>query len=108
MSLLPAGALTRKITIQSPTETRNSIGEAVTTWSTFATVRAQRLDKTAREIFASDREQAERTTVYRLRYRSDLSAKMRVVEDGKTYDIEGITELGHKDGLEILAVRRGE
>jgi SPP1 family predicted phage head-tail adaptor len=101
-----AGALDRRVVIQTRTLTRNAYGEQVESWATLDTVWAQKLDVLGREFFGSQRELAEGTAKFRLRWRDDLSVTDRLSFDSKTYDIVQISELGRHEGLEIVAVAR--
>lgn len=101
-----AGRLDRRVTIQQRTLERNAYGEQVETWSTLATVWGQRQDLRGREFYAARQVVAEVTTVFRLRYRTDVTVLNRLVCEGVTYDINQVSELGRHDGLEILATAR--
>lgn len=107
MSIVCAGNLNRRITIQQKALSTNT-PDPVETWSTWATVWAERMDTRGRETFAAAREELERHTVYTIRYRAGLRGDMRIVEGADQYDIESIAELGFKEGWEISAVRRGD
>lgn len=46
---------------------------------------------------------------YRIRYRSDITPMVRVVDaDGREYDIQAQLELGRKEGLELIVSARAE
>ncbi len=98
------GHLDRQIVIQQAAESRDSFGEPVKTWSTFATVWASKLDIVGRERFAARQDLAEESTVFRIRWLAGVTAKMRIVHDGKTYGIQGLAELGRSEGIDITAV----
>lgn len=84
------GAYRHKITIQTPTETLDGFGQAVKSWSTFATPFASVEPLQGREYFSSSQFQAEVTTRVRLHYLSGVTAKMRVSWDGRIYNIQSI------------------
>lgn len=98
-----AGRMNRKITIQQPTETLDSYNQPVASWSTYKTVWAEYLPKRGREYFAADQTVAEADAVFRIRYDSGVTRKMRISFGGDYYDISGISEIGYKEGLEIAA-----
>lgn len=83
------------------TTSQSASGEAVETWSTLATVWAQRQDQAGNEAFRAGAERAMVGTVYRIRYRSDLKARDRLVDASETYDIESIALFGRNDGLDL-------
>ncbi len=91
----------RYITIQTPSEASNEFGELETTWSTQAQVWAKKEDRTGKEDFSAARETAFLGTVWTIRYRTDLTEKMRISHDSKTYDIISISEVGRNVYLEI-------
>lgn len=103
-----AGRLRHEIVIQSSTPTQNSAGEPIDSWSTFATVRAERRPVSARERIAAGGEQAVAEFVFLIRYLSGLTAKMRISFEGVTYDITGIVPYGDAPtiGHEIMARKR--
>lgn len=86
------GVLNRQITIQQYTATRDSYGGEVQTWADHVTVWAQKSHRTSREFFAAQKVNAETTDMFIIRYRSGIAVKMRVVFDGKTYDIIGAND----------------
>ena len=103
-----AGKMDRWITIEQFTAVQDSYGQETETWSEFKSVWAEKVDIKARERFAAQQDIAEETTRFRLRWLEDVTPKMRIVLDGKTYDIEGIAELGRRAGLEITATARAD
>lgn len=84
------GRLNHRITIEVATETKDAAGQPVASWSTFATVWADRRDVKGGERFASSQNIAERAATFRIRWRGDVNEKMRVLDEGATYEIVGI------------------
>ncbi len=103
-----AGKMDRFITIEEFTAVQDAFGQETETWTEFATVWAEKVDIKARERFAAQQDLAEETTRFRMRYLQGITPKMRIVDDGKTYDIEGIAELGRRVGMEITATARAD
>ena len=87
-----AGKYRHKITIQQLTTSRGSMGGAIKTWSTFATVHAQKVHQASREFFAAQKVNAETTDLFVIRYLAGVNAKMQVVYDGRTYDVIGAND----------------
>ena len=88
-----AGELRHQITIQTPTEAQDSLGAVISTWSTFATVRASVEPLQGREYLALQQVQSEAGVKIRIRYLPGLNAKMRVLWTSKIYEIENILEI---------------
>jgi SPP1 family predicted phage head-tail adaptor len=45
--------------------------------------------------------------VFRIRYRSDVTATMRLVESGKTYELVAPpVEIGRREGLDLMCAAR--
>lgn len=104
--MVAAGRMDRRIVIQAVTETRDSMGGPVQSWSTFATVWAERKDLTGREYFAAGQsERAEIESVWRIRHLSGLTNKHRFTHGGETYDIESIATIGRDEAMELRAVK---
>jgi SPP1 family predicted phage head-tail adaptor len=109
---LAAGNLDRRIRLERFTFTTDEgSGEQVKTWATLATVWASKRDVSDGERLRSAEVAAEIGTRFQIRWDSswsDLNAKDRVVCEGRIYDIVGVKELGHHDGVEISAIARAD
>jgi len=90
---MEAGKLRHRVTIQQATATRDTIGVPEDTWSTLATVWAAVEPLTGREFVEAFRTNAELTHRVRIRYRSDVTAKMRVLESSRHYDIVAVLDV---------------
>lgn len=101
MAMLAAGKLDRRIIIEAPTAGRGQQGGTARTWSRFAEVSAELVQTTGREFLAAQRDVSERRAVFRIRWRSDITAAMRVVYQGVTREIHDVRELGRKEGIEL-------
>jgi SPP1 family predicted phage head-tail adaptor len=98
------GRMDRRITVQSFTTTQNAIGEPEKTWTALYTdISAEVAQVGGREYFSADQRVAEADCRFYIRYRGDITEQMRIVYDGKTYDIKHIREIGRRERLEILA-----
>jgi SPP1 family predicted phage head-tail adaptor len=90
-----AGELTERVTIESPTQSRNVEGEVVISWSTFAEVWAKVSAMPARSIEKYfDVIGAVALNAYTVRIRAvpGLTTAMRVVYRGRTLEIGSIAE----------------
>jgi len=81
MTPLRSGDLRRRITLQRRTTGQDSVGQAATTWQNVATV------------WASIDLQAEVTHTITIRYRPNVTAAMRAVYQGATYNIECVIDV---------------
>ena len=88
--MLEAGKLNRRITIQRRAAGVDSRGQASGAWQDVATVWAMEMPRSAREFFAAGQYQPELSMAWRIRYRTDITADMRVVDDrGQPWEIVG-------------------
>lgn len=97
-----SGRLDRRVTIEQPAEARTGSGDVTVTWSTLATVWAEKRDVRGNETFLANQRLAEVETVFRIRHRAGLSPKMRVTLAAEAYDILAIVEIGRKRGLDLF------
>ena len=99
--------LDRLITIQQETVTRTPFGSVVVTWVDLDTVWARFTQQTATETFRNEANimQATSMAAFRIRYREDVTEKMRIVHDGDNWNIQGIIEVGRRHMLDLMAER---
>lgn len=100
------GKMDRLITIEQKTDAspaQTTTGEPSFAWATYKQLWAQKLDVGGRERFAAAGRQAEVETVFRTRYESGVTERMRISLGGVYYDILFINEIGRREGLEIRA-----
>lgn len=99
---MQSGRLRERVAIQTATVTQNTSGEEISSWATATTVWAQILPGAVSERFsaAAGQRASEITHTVRIRYRSDITPKkrllwgMRILEilgqmdpDGRTTDL---------------------
>ena len=96
-----AGALDRIANILSRSHSPNAYGEQIEIFSTLATVWAQKVELSGQEQVAAQQVSAEVMTIFRIRWRSDVTATCRLLVDGVTYGIVYIAELGRRERLEL-------
>lgn len=99
-----AGDLDTLVTIESPAERANGIGEMVITWSVFAKRWASfvALSGAEQQQFLS----TETTTTHRvrMRYTPGLKPKMRLIAKGKRYEIMSVLERGRQQEHELMVM----
>ncbi len=103
--MIKAGKLDRQIAIERQTESVSASGSVAKTWATYATVRAQLVQRSGGEFLAGFGEIEAGGAVFRIRYLSGLTTADRVVFESVAYDIDEIAELGRKRGLELHCTR---
>jgi SPP1 family predicted phage head-tail adaptor len=85
-----AGKLRHRITLQDRDTTRDSHGGYVKTWTDVATgIPAEAEPLRGREYAALQAAQSDVSIRFRIRYRSDVTATMRVLWEGKAFEIVG-------------------
>lgn len=99
-----AGKLDRRIRIERKETSTDSMGGITESYRELATVSAELVPQSARERFLADVERSERMVMFRIRYRRDVKATMRIAYRNQLYDITGVQEIGRRDGLEIMCV----
>ena len=98
------GRLRERVTIQSATEARNSIGEVVQTWGTFAEVWASVDGLSGREVLQSGQQQTEVTHRVRMRYVTGLTQRMRLSWRDRILEITSLLEHNNRTEHELLCV----
>lgn len=97
-----SGPLRHSITIQSKGQTKNGFGELVEAWSDFAIVRADVRDIASSERYVSQSLNSVMTKKFFIRYVDGITADMRIVHEGKVYDIDPpVDSAGKRRMLEI-------
>lgn len=81
------------MTLQEPVTAQNGYGERTTTWSTVATVWASVEPLRGREFFDAERVQSEISHRVRMRYRSGMSSKLRVLLGSRVLQIEVVIDV---------------
>ena len=86
-----AGTLRHRVTLQRKTQTQNPLtGAMVTTWVPVATVWAAVEPLSAREFLSAQAVQSDVSVRITVRYRPGITAAMRLLHDGKVYNITGV------------------
>jgi len=105
------GKARRKITLQETTQGTDSMGGPTETWTAVANLTniwAEKDQAAGQEKFTGDREQALKTVVWTVRYKTGITEQMRVLEvrTNNTYDIVNITNVQDRNAwLHLTTVR---
>jgi len=100
------GQLDRRITLRTPVFTPGPRGERVVTWQDLATVWAEVRPLPGTEVLTGAQATTLADTLFRIRWRTDVSPGMGVGFDGRDYEILAITEIGRRQGLVLFATAR--
>ena len=87
---------TFEIVIQQTTETQDAYGELDDTWSTYATVWADKIEGKGAERYSAAKETAFSPVVFMIRTDSGVTEKMRISYDSKIYDIISVDKIGRR------------
>lgn len=104
---LNAGQLDRRITIQARATGVDERGQPNGAWTDVATVWAMPMPTKGREYFAAGQMQAEGGMAWRIRYRADITAAMRVLDDlGEPWEIAAPPmPSANREGLDLFCLQ---
>ena len=97
-----ASQLDRVIEIYVKTPQQNTFGEITYVDSLLAQVSAQVLPINGKETFLAAQVVPEPVLRILIRYRSDVDTTAKVHYESKVYDIAHVSEIGRRDGLQLL------
>lgn len=100
--MIRAGELRERVTVQQSSETRNPLGEAIPTWSTFAEVWASVNGVTSRELLLAGQQQTEISHRVKMRYLPGLTQQMRLAWRGRTLEIVSVLEQDNRSVHELI------
>ena len=93
--------------IEQTTESQDSSGSVINTWSQFASVRSTYEPQSGSENMTEDHEQAIQSVKFRIRYLAGVTPKMRITYNGSVFDIlSAIDYLGMRKETHILCRER--
>lgn len=98
-----AGKLKSAIKIEREKATVNATGYKVSAWTIIATVRAERVQRSADEAATGYGEAETEGVIFRTRFFTGLTTADRIRHLGRVYNVKSIAELGIRAGLEIRA-----
>ena len=102
------GALRHLVTIQKAVETKNAYGEPEVTWTNVVeNVWSQIIPLRGREYFAAKQINADIEARIVMRYRTDVTAKMRLLHGTDEYYIYSIINVDQRDRFLHLMCTRG-
>jgi SPP1 family predicted phage head-tail adaptor len=101
--MLRSGTMDNLAVVQTPTESANAIGEPILTWSTFATRWVAILPLSGNEQITALANEGNVTHRIRMRYTAGIKPKMRLVSEGRTFEIMSVVERGRREEHELMA-----
>lgn len=97
------GKLRHRLRLEAPSRSGSDGGGATISWQAVATIWAEILPTTGREVFVADGLSARVTHEVRLRYRADVSPQMRFAASDRVFDIRAVRDVdGRKRWLSCL------
>jgi SPP1 family predicted phage head-tail adaptor len=87
---MAAGQFKHRVLIQSLQPGQDKIGQPTTTWATFKTLGADIRTLGGLESIKADAQAATTKASIRVRYRTDITADMRVVHGSTVYEIKAV------------------
>jgi len=107
---MTAGSLDQRITFQEGIETSDGAGGISTSWADIVTVPkvwARVWPKSARELTEEGRINAVGLYAFKIRNRSDISEKHRIIWGGENYNIRAVRRSGDRVGYLFIDAERG-
>ena len=107
------GERDRKVTIQAVTSSVGASGRPIETVTTLASVWMRRLDLSMTEAWKTSQLSAAATTQWEMGYREDMDPELvdvprtrRLLYQGRAYDITGASQIGRREGIELLTLAK--
>jgi SPP1 family predicted phage head-tail adaptor len=91
-----AGLLSHSIILQRATEVVSAAGTVTTTWTDFATIRAELVTHSIADTGMAYGEAAKASLVFRIRHFHGVTTNDRLVYRGQGYAITNLVELGRR------------
>ena len=96
------GNLDRRVIIEQSTTAVDEYGHStVSSWATFATVWATKMIKPRLESMEDDQRVGGERVTWQIRYRADITSKMRVTVGTQYYSIESTEEVARDRRLNL-------
>jgi SPP1 family predicted phage head-tail adaptor len=90
---LRSGDLRRRVTVQQRTVSVDTFGQQAVSWSSFLECWADIQPSSGRELIAAQAQQSEVTHQVVIRYRSGVLPAMRVLYQGRVFDIQSVIDV---------------
>lgn len=100
--MIRPGDLRERVVIQSPTESRNSLGETILDWSEYKTRWASVEGMSVREVLMNGKQEVSVTHRIRMRYVDGLKQTMRISWRGRILEIVSLLEHNNRSEHELI------
>lgn len=101
------GKMDQRVTLKSPSRAADGVGQGAITWTTVATVWAQRVTQRSAEVFAAAQVGDDDVLELHIRHRADVLTTWRLERGGVGYDIISVSDYGGRKDRTRLMCRRG-
>ena len=103
--MVGAGKRDRLVEILQQTVTgQDDLGQDIVSWTVWQSAWMGKREITAIERFRASQEIASETVIWQAPWLDGLSSSHRLRHNAKTYDVEGVAEIGRRHEMEITAV----
>lgn len=103
-----AGALRHRVLLEAPSHQVGEGGVAIVAWQPVATLWAEIVPLSGREVFQADGLAATANYEVRTRYRADITPEMRLVWEQRILDVRAVRDVeGRRRWLSCLCEERG-
>jgi SPP1 family predicted phage head-tail adaptor len=102
-----AGNLDRLVEIQRRSTGVDLYGTPIDVWTTFATMRAQKLENATDDREGQRGSTTDTVIAFRMRWLDGVTLENRISYEGQSFDIRQIKEIGRRVGLDITCERIG-
>ena len=106
--MIAAGDLDRRITIERAIITADEYGNSVESWGAFATVWSKVTHVSDGEKWKAAEVGAHVDTRFLIRWGFSVTPLDRVIYDGRVYSINGVKEIGRREGQELSTSARAD
>lgn len=99
------GSLNLRVRISQRAAGTDALGQAAETWQTLADVWAGAQPPQGREFFNAGAQFSANTVVWRIRYRADVTTRMRLTDlrtNGKVFDIEAVLPDAQREFIDLV------
>ena len=112
MPSVRSGTRNLRIVVQRQgAETRNALNEPVRAWEELGKFWSKRFTQKPTEGWKSGQTAAQVERAFNVRYShraASITPQMRIVCNGRTFEIIGVNELGRQDGIDLVAIASAE
>ncbi|MCB5411884.1 phage head closure protein [Pseudogemmobacter faecipullorum] len=102
--MMRAGKLQHRIELQRLSESLGPNRQAVQTWTTYASGKAELRQSGLSEFLTTFGEGMSNNAVFLLRWLPGVAVSDRILHGGKVWNIVAIAEIGRRKGIELRAV----